>query len=235
MPLSVIGAGLPRTGTSSLKLALEQLGFGPCFHMREILSNPGRARYWEDAADGKPVDWEEAFEGFRSTTDAPACHFYKQLADRFPDAKLILSTRDPERWFSSCLETILQPMVMKVHASMGTLAMCNKIGWGDDPRLREKVYMLDRFHRHNDEVMKTIPRDRLLVFEAKQGWKPLCDFLGVPAPATPYPHVNSREEMGEALSNPEMRKALEAMSPEQFANMLKARFQEEQQRHGKRS
>ena len=233
MPLAVIGAGLPRTGTSSLKLALEQLGLGPCYHMREILSYPERARDWEAAADGKPVDWEAVFKGYRSTTDAPGCHFYKQLAQHYPAAKLILSLRDPDSWFSSTQETILQPFVMKMHTAMGTLGMCNKIGWGDDPKLRDKDYMIARFHRHNVDVLKAIPKDRLLVFEAKQGWAPLCAFLGVPVPSTPYPHVNSREEMGAAFSTPEAQKALQAMTPEQLKEMMIARFRAEQESDGR--
>lgn len=231
MPLAVIGAGLPRTGTSSLKLALEQLGFGQCYHMREVFLHPERAQYWEAAADGKPIDWEAVFAGYRSTTDAPACHFYKPLMQRYPDAKVILSLRDPESWFSSTQETILQPFVMKMHAAMSTLDMCNKIGWGTDPRLRDKAYMLARFHRHNEDVLKTVPKDRLLVFEAKQGWAPLCAFLGVAVPATPYPHANSRDDFGGQMT-PEARKTMEAMTPAQIREMMAARLAEAQQKAG---
>lgn len=234
MTLSVIGAGLPRTGTSSLKAALEQLGLGPCYHMREVVQFPERAQFWVDAANGKMMDWEKVFEGYRSTTDAPGCHFYKELAKRYPDAPVILSLRNPESWFSSTQETILTPFVMKMHAAMGTLEMCNKIGWGDDPKLRDKDYMLTRFHQHNDEVMRTIPRERLLVFEAKQGCEPLCKFLGVPVPAAPYPHANSREDFGGRMT-PEMLKAIESMTPEQVREMMAARMREAQQKEGKRA
>jgi Sulfotransferase domain len=233
MTLSVIGAGLPRTGTSSLKVALEQLGFGPCYHMREVITYPERAQSWIDAADGRPVDWEKVFEGYRSATDAPACHFYKQLTQRYPDAPVILSLRNPESWFSSTQETILTPFVMKMHVAMNTLDMCNKIGWGDAPELRDKDYMLARFHRHNDEVMRTIPKQRLLVFEAKQGWPPLCTFLGVPVPTTPFPHANSREDF--AGMTAEQRKAVESMSPEQMRKMMMARLQEATQGDGQDS
>ena len=232
MPLSVIGAGLPRTGTSSLKAALEELGLGPCYHMREVMQQPERARHWVDAADGKPMDWDAVFEGYLSTTDAPGCHFYKQLMAKYPTAKVILSLRDPDSWFSSTQETILQPFVMKMHAAMGTLEMCNKIGWGDDPCLRDKDYMLARFKRHNDDVLNTVPRDKLLVFEAKHGWAPLCEFLSVPVPTTPYPHANSREDFGGRMT-PETLKAIEAMTPEQVKEMMAARMREAQQKEGK--
>ena len=234
MTLSIIGAGLPRTGTSSLKLALEYLGLGPCFHMREVITHPERAQYFSDAADGKPVNWDKAFEGYRSTTDAPACHFYKQLMVAYPKANVILSVRDFEGWFSSTQETILQPFVMKMHVAMNTLEMCNKIGWGTDPKLRDKDYMLARFNRHNDEVKASVPREKLLVFEAKQGWEPLCKFLGVPVPDTPYPRVNSRDDFGGRMT-PEMVKAFEQLPPVQLKEMLTARFREEAEKMGRRS
>jgi len=228
----VIGAGLPRTGTSSLKTALEELGLGPCYHMREVMQLPERARYWADASDGKPVHWSVVFEDYRSTTDAPGCHFYRQLMAEYPKAKVILSLRDPDSWFSSTQETILQPFVMKMHAAMGTLEMCNKIGWGDDPKLRDKSYMLARFKRHNDDVLNTVPREKLLVFEAKQGWAPLCEFLGVPVPKTPYPHTNSREDFGGRMT-PEMLKTMESMTPAQLKEMMAARLRKAQQEEGK--
>jgi hypothetical protein len=200
MALKVIGAGLPRTGTSSLKLALEQLGFGPCYHMREVIEHPEFAAHWERAADGAHVDWDEVFQGYHATTDAPACHFYKSLAEHYPDAKVLLSMRDPEAWFASTQNTILRPEVMAMHEARGTLTMCNKIGWGIDPRLREHAYMVERFYRHNDAVKKTIPAERLLVFDVREGWEPLCRFLGVPVPETPFPRTNSTEEFGQMIN-----------------------------------
>jgi Sulfotransferase domain len=234
MVLSVIGAGLPRTGTASLKMALEQLGFGPCYHMSELIPRPERAQAWVDAADGKPVAWEKVFEGYHSTTDAPACHFYRQLMAQYPKAKVILSVRDPESWFSSTQETVLQPFVMKVHVAMGTLDMCNKIGWGTDPKLRDKDYMLARFTRHNDDVIASVPREKLLVFEAREGWAPLCAFLGVPVPEGDYPRTNAREDFGGGMT-PERIKAMESMTPEQLKEEVTARIREAQQRSGRPS
>jgi hypothetical protein len=107
LSLKVIGIGYPRTASLSLKLALEQLGFGPCHHMTEVFPRPERWQYWVDAAEGKPVDWDAIFEGFTSTTDAPACYFYRELAAHYPDAKVIHSVRDPDKWAESAANTVL--------------------------------------------------------------------------------------------------------------------------------
>ena len=194
MSLQVIGVGLPRTGTWSLKVALQQLGFGPCYHMSEALEQPNHWPLWETAGAGGAVDWQSLFQGWGSTTDAPACHFYQELANVFPDAKLVLSVRDPDKWFASTQNTILTQAASDMHRARGSLGMVEAVGWGTDPRLRDKAYMLDRYHRHNDEVVRMVPPERLLVFNAAEGWAPLCRFLGRPIPETPYPQVNTTED-----------------------------------------
>ena len=194
MGLKVIGAGLPRTATWSQKLALEQLGFGPCYHMSEALEHPEHWRIWERAGAGEAIDWETVFSGWGSTTDAPGCQFYSQLAERYPDAKVVLSVRDPENWFASTQNTILSEAVVGFHAGRGSLGMVEAVGWGTDPRLKDKAWMLDRYRRHNKEVQRAIPAERLLVHQVADGWAPLCRFLGVEAPDTPFPQVNSTED-----------------------------------------
>ncbi len=194
MTLKVIGAGLPRTATWSQKLALEQLGFGPCYHMSEALEHPEHWPLWESAARGEAMDWDRIFAGWGSTTDAPACGFYRELADYYPEAKVVLSVRDPERWFASTQNTILNPAVMGFHGGRGTLAMVEAVGWGSDPRLRDRDFMLDRFESHIDAVRRAIPPERLLIYQVSDGWEPLCDFLGVETPDAPYPQVNSTDE-----------------------------------------
>ena len=194
MTLKVIGAGLPRTATWSQKLALEQLGLGPCYHMSEALEHPEHWPIWERAGAGEAIDWEQLFAGWGSTTDAPACQFYKELADFYPEAKVVLSVRDPEKWFASTQNTIMNPAVMGFHAARGSLPMVEAVGWGADPRLRERDFMLDRFHKHIHDVQQAIPADRLLVYQVSEGWEPLCAFLGVPVPDAPYPQVNSTDE-----------------------------------------
>ena len=194
MSLKVIGAGFPRTATWSQKLALEHLGFGPCYHMSEALEHPEHWPLWETAAAGGSVDWAVLFQGWVSTTDAPACHFYRELANDFPDAKVILGVRDEERWFASTQNTILSGQVAGFHAARGSLPMVEAVGWGTDPRLRDKAWMLDRYRRHNAEVASTIPAERLLVYDPADGWEPLCRFFGRPIPDEPFPRVNSTEE-----------------------------------------
>jgi hypothetical protein len=196
MSLSVIGAGLPRTGTWSLKLALEQLGFGPCYHMSEALDQPSHWPLWETAFAGGSVDFEALFQGWGSTTDAPGCHVYRELAAIYPDAKVVLGVREFEGWFASTQNTILTPEVAAMHAGRGTLAMVEGCGWGTDPRVHDKAFMRERFERHSAEVKATIPPERLLVFDAAEGWAPLCRFLGRPIPETPFPKVNSTSDFG---------------------------------------
>lgn len=206
MALEVIGAGLGRTGTMTLKLALEQLGFGPCHHMIEVMANPGQVPFWNRAASGETVDWDEVYGPYRATVDWPGCHFYAELADRYPQAKVILSRRDAGRWYDSISETILASMAM-MGLDAGPVPEDHPMRFGGII-IPERTFGFDfsrdnviaAFERHNAEVIARIPSERLLVFEAAQGWAPLCAFLGVPVPDTPFPRTNSREEFWEHIS-----------------------------------
>jgi len=194
MAMQVIGAGYGRTGTASLKLALEQLGFDPCYHMFEVIQNPAFIEGWRRAAAREP-DWDAIFEGYQAAVDFPAASFWRELADYYPDAKVILSTRSPESWFASVSETIFNPDLRTGSQTDPFPMMVKETIFdrlGVDPA--DEAAMIDRFRRHEAEVKEAIPAERLLVFEAKQGWAPLCAFLGVPVPDTEYPRVNSREE-----------------------------------------
>jgi len=194
MPLSVIGAGFGRTGTLSLKLALDQLGFGPCYHMIEVFKDPMAPGYWEAAADGRPVDWEEVFAGYGSTVDWPAATFYQQLADAYPQAKVILTVRDPEAWFASTQATIFaRPLTDSADDAWARMAV-KVIGDLFDRKMSDKQKLIDVYHRHNATVQRVVPAERLLVYDVAEGWEPLCRFLGVPAPDGPMPRVNSTEE-----------------------------------------
>lgn len=202
--MKVIGAGLGRTGTKSLQAALEQLGFGPCYHMTEFIAHTEHAPYWNAATDGKPVDWANFLRDYQSSVDFPGCSFYKEMMVAFPDAKVLLSVRDPERWYESCLETIhsmvttwplywLGPYMPKfghIHR------LASKQVWKNmfEDRFLDREFALRRYKEHNDEVIRHVPADRLLVFDVKQGWGPLCEFLGVPIPSTPFPHLNDAAE-----------------------------------------
>jgi hypothetical protein len=201
MPLKVIGAGLGRTGTFTLKTALEMLGFGPCHHMVEVLANPQQVPFWNRAADGEAVDWEEVFANYDAMVDWPGCHFYAELAARYPDAKVILSKRDPERWYESMSETILKSMGMMGFEEGQEVPADHPMRFGGVIISQNtfnfdysKASVIAAFERHVANVRKTIPAARLLEFEAADGWEPLCAFLGVPVPGEPFPRTNSREE-----------------------------------------
>ncbi|NJL73290.1 MAG: sulfotransferase family protein, partial [Candidatus Competibacteraceae bacterium] len=112
MTLEIVGAGFGRTGTLSMKAALERLGFGPCYHMAEVMANPPFAEHWMAAAEGRAVDWDVVFEGYRSSVDWPACAFYKEQAAHFPKAKVILTVRDMKTWYESCMSTIFRLMLL---------------------------------------------------------------------------------------------------------------------------
>ncbi len=195
MPLSVIGAGFGRTGTMSLKLALEALGVGRCYHMVEVFPNPAAPDLWIQALDGRLGDWEKIFADYGATTDVPGCLFYKELAEAYPDAKVILTTRDPDKWFASTQATIFAD---STHASLGDrklLEMMQRLVMAMfDGRIHEHDHCIEIFQRHNAEVVRAIPPERLLVYDVAEGWEPLCRFLGKPVPDRPYPQANSREE-----------------------------------------
>jgi len=203
MSLKVIGAGFGRTGTRSLKEALEMLGFGPCHHMVEVFMHPEQVPLWDRAALGQMENWEEIFAPYNSSCDWPSCSFYKELADFYPKAKLILTLRDPKSWYKSVASTIMPAMRKPDEGQPQRLP-----GIFGPKLIGEKTFGFDFseenmtavYHRHNEEVRRTIPRDRLLVFEAKDGWEPLCTFLGVEVPAQSYPKMNTTEEFQARMS-----------------------------------
>jgi hypothetical protein len=196
MTLAVIGAGLGRTATFSLKFALEHLGFGPCYHMSEVFSGARRnVPLWLDAVGGRP-DWKAIFAGFHSTTDYPACTYWRELAAFYPRAKVVLTVRDPNSWFDSVSETIFSDAMQNSLAGSPTgELMQGAIFDAFGGRMRDRAFMTKWFVRRNNEVIDSLPPERLLVFSPKDGWAPLCAFLGVPVPAEPFPRVNSRDEL----------------------------------------
>ncbi len=194
MGLSIIGAGFGRTGTASLKIALEKLDAGPCYHMSEVFARPDHVQRWHHAAEGN-VDWDALYDGFHAAVDFPTSLYWQELADHFPSAKIILSTRDPERWYASTQETILSPEWWSFAQNSPFGSMCAvTIGRYFDDRIHDKDHVIARYRQHVETVQQSIPEDRLLVFEARQGWDPLCAFIGLPVPDGPFPHANSEAE-----------------------------------------
>lgn len=203
MALEIIGAGFGRTGTHSLKIALEHLGFGPCHHMFEIRDNPALLPDWQAASRGEKVDWDRVFSGYRAQVDWPGARYWRELAAHFPNARVILTVRDPDDWFDSAQATVV-PFV----AGRGTYpsAHINAIGeMGHetvmmqvfDGRITDRDYATRVFREHIAEVKATIPPGRLLVFDLRDGWSPLCEFLGLALPVIPFPHTNSSKSFKE--------------------------------------
>ncbi|MFT7220030.1 MAG: hypothetical protein ACI8Z1_001647 [Candidatus Azotimanducaceae bacterium] len=201
MSISVIGAGFGRTGTLSLKSALETLGYNKCHHMIEVIHKPGEAEKWLQAIDVESVDWDDLLEGYQATVDWPACHFYQELADYYPRAKVLLSVRDPQQWFESMSATTLGVIRKRMQSSdslqpknLGTELVVNAALGGemDDP-----AHGVRMFNQHTKEVIDSIAPDRLLVFDVREGWEPLCQFLDKPVPTSAFPRVNSRDEFEE--------------------------------------
>ncbi len=197
MPLKVIGAGFGRTGTLSLKIALERIGFGPCYHMMEVFPRPEHVAMWHRLAFEQSMDWDEIFRGFHATVDWPAARWWREIAAHFPNAKVLLSVRDPEAWYKSVTDTIYQPMkspapdgapeLVRLQTEMARKAILSETF---DNRFEDKAHAIEVFKRHTQEVRDAIDPARLLVFDVREGWEPLCRFLEVPVPDEPFPRLN---------------------------------------------
>jgi hypothetical protein len=206
--MELIGAGMPRTGTLTQAEALEILGVTPCFHWIDVLADlDGQVPQWDGALDGS-VDPAQILDGYRSTVDWPGGFFYKQLLEAHPDAKVLLSVRDPERWEPSFRETIVDMchgeslirLLSSARAHVDPsweryLKFVDRMFWGENgtfPGGHTPEALIEAFNAHNGEVERTVPPEQLLVWEVTDGWEPLCDFLGVGVPDQPLPHANDR-------------------------------------------
>jgi hypothetical protein len=178
--VNVIGAGLPRTGTLSLKVALELLGLGPAHHMFDVPADPDRIGLWEEALGGRRR-WAKIFDGYHSAVGPPASGFWEELIRAYPNARVLLSVRDPESWSRSVGET----------------------EWGarrGDPPGR----LIEGMERHNEAVRRGVPRGRLLVWSAGEGWEPMCEFFGIPVPDIPFPHLGAGAELFNRVVDPSL-------------------------------
>ena len=208
MTLKIIGAGFGRTGTLSLKAALEQLGYYKCHHMLEVMPNDSQLDAWHAFSQGETPDWDAVFEGFQASVDFPSSAYWRELAEHYPDAKIILTTRSFESWYDSASETIypvssnmpgwmlIIPKVRKIkEMTYGTIWDRIFGGMFEDKDATRQV-----FEQHEADVKAAFSDDRLLVFHPKEGWEPLCAFLGQPVPETAFPNVNDRAEFKKRLS-----------------------------------
>ena len=198
MTLDVISFGFGRTATMSLRMALDQIGCGPCYHMETVLHDmENRVPQWNAALAGQP-DWEATFSGFGSAVDWPTAAFWRELLDAFPKARIILSTRSAESWADSISQTILavlQAPEKWPEEQRAWLTMAREVVIGRSLGGRaDRDGIIAAFNAHEAAVKAAVPKDRLLVFEARDGWEPLCAFLDKPVPDAPYPRSNSREE-----------------------------------------
>lgn len=193
MILQVVGTGLGRTGTMSMKLALEQLGFGPCHHMVEVFGHMDSVPLWIAAGEGRP-DWDAVFDGYNSVVDYPGAAFWRELTAYYPSAKVLHTVRDPDQWFESTQATIFSPERDAANGPPQMAAFFAAVMRDLGERRHDRAFMVDYFERHTAEVLNTIPKERLLVYRPGDGWAPLCAFLGVPVPDTPFPKVNDRAE-----------------------------------------
>jgi hypothetical protein len=200
MTLRLIGAGFGRTGTSSAKLALEMLGWGPCHHMYEIRDRPEQLPFWNSAARGEPMDWDQVFKGYVSQVDWPGARYWRQLVSHFPEAKVLLTYREPDEWYNSLRQTILPSTTIGRQADPNphTRAMAEMVYQTVyrqvfNGRMEDRDYAISVYLDHIREVQTAIPADRILTYDVKEGWPPLCAFLNVPVPDEPFPHKNTKD------------------------------------------
>jgi len=197
--MKVIGAGFGRTGTLSFKKALEELGFGPAYHMQEAIGRPAHVRQWLEYADTGRTDWDTLFARFNSGVDYPVSCVWQELSNHYPDAKVVLTVRDPEGWWKSTHSTIygfrsaFAPLFQRsVPASARFVEMVERFVWQGlfDDQFTNREHAIGVFNRHIEDVKAMCPPERLLVFNVADGWEPLCEFLDVPVPDRPFPHLN---------------------------------------------
>lgn len=231
--MKVIGAGLPRTATLTQKVALETLGFGPCYHMVNILQDLDLVPAWRELFEGGK-DWSSVFDGYPATVDWPGSFFHEELVDAYPDAKVLLSVRDGAAWERSMGNTIwgviygdnlmhdlssarsrvdskwrdYMQMVQQMWESSGLMTEMEGAGSGA---------MAKAMEAYNEKVKRTVPADRLLVWNPADGWEPLCEFLEAPVPETPLPHTNESKEFGDRIIDAAMASLTNWWTQEQQA------------------
>lgn len=192
MALDVIGTGFGRTGTDSMREALNVLGFGPCHHMREVSRHETQATHWRAVMDGGDRDWDAIFEGYRSCVDWPSAYFWEELVTHFPEAKVLLTWRSAESWWNSMAKTIIARTLAAAKEEPGVGTKIVKGTFGENYADRDHAIRI--YEANVARVKATVPAERLLVYEVGSGWEPLCAHLGVAVPGVPFPRRNSAAE-----------------------------------------
>ena len=203
----VIVAGMSRTGTKSIKQALEILygNNARAYHMTEVLNQPKHLEIWSDLAFGRrqvsQQVWEQLLDGYIATTDMPCAFYFKELAEAFPNAKVVLTVRDESEWFESFCRLLV---VVHRFQYLRFLPPLNRF-WPYGTKLNQMVFgdrafersepvrevFIEAYRQHNERVRQSIAPDRLLEFNVQQGWKPLCEFLELDVPQSDFPHSNA--------------------------------------------
>ena len=219
MSLKIIGAGLPRTGTTTLKRSLEILGYDKVYHMKVLLTNPDQYHLWDTLDKTNTTDWDTLYDGYQATVDFPCYPWYKEHMKRYPDAKVILTVRSFDGWYKSIYNTVWQAGPQTVPQKLVMLFKLLR-----SPRLRKvvkciklvkkKTYaqllegkFLDKanterlFNEYIESVKAHVPAEKLLVYDVRDGWEPLCEFLGKPVPAEELPHLNKKENFKTMLKS----------------------------------
>ena len=205
MSLRIIGAGFGRTGTMSLKLALEELGFRACYHMTELAAHPQHAPLWLALARGERIELERLFAGYAAAVDWPACVLWRELLTLYPDARVVLTVRDPGEWYESFSRTILArsenlpPIVSPAIRALYDLSREVILHQTFGGRAGDANHAISIYNAHNAAVIEALPADMLLVYDVASGWNALCEFLGAPVPDRPFPHANAGDGFGLSL------------------------------------
>ena len=203
MGLQVVGAGVGRTGTHSLKIGLERLLGGPCHHMIEVFGNPVQIAGWTDAIEGRPVDWSALLADYRSLVDWPGGSFWRELSAANPDALVLLSVRDADSWYRSASNTIFlgfENLPPEMQPWMDTVRKMMHERFSD--KFDDATAMTDAFERHNAAVRNEVPATRLLEWTVTDGWDPICERLGLAVPDEPFPVTNTTAEFRAMLGVP---------------------------------
>ena len=195
MALSVIGAGFGRTGTESMKTTLEILGFEPCHHMKVLLSNPAQEAFWRATAPGETSDLEQGYAGYNSGVDWPTALYWRELAELYPQTKILLTRRPADAWYDSAERTLLAIIKTLTDPDAIGLRMINQGVF--EGRLDERNHAIGLYEKHNAEVAAAFDPDRLLAHELGDGWAPLCKHLGRSVPDQPFPRSNAEDEFHE--------------------------------------